>query len=199
MSDSAFKVHAMELGPMENFVYLIEDIASRRCAVVDPAWEVDQIVARANQHDLNITDILLTHSHHDHINGIEGLLNHANAEVHLLKPEYEFWQHELDKPSLHHGGDELELGATTIKILHTPGHTPGGMSLCAEERGVLFSGDTLFAESVGRTDFPGGSQAILIQSIRDKLFVLPDQTRVYPGHGPSTTIGHEKLHNPYAS
>ena len=104
MSESGFKVHAMELGPMENFVYLIEDTASRRCAVVDPAWEVSQIVARANQHNLNITDILLTHSHNDHINGIEELLNHANAEVHLLKPEYEFWAHELDKPSLHHGG-----------------------------------------------------------------------------------------------
>ena len=125
MSDPGFKVHAMELGPMENFVYLVEDTASRRCAVVDPAWEVDEIVKRAAELDLNVTDILLTHSHHDHINGIEGLLNHANAEVHLLKPEYEFWQHELDKPSLHHGGDDLQLGDTTIKMLHTPGHTPG--------------------------------------------------------------------------
>ena len=104
MSDSGFKVHAMELGPMENFVYLVEDIASRRCAVVDPAWEVDQIVQLAAQLGLRITDILLTHSHHDHINGIEELLNHASAEVHLLKPEYEFWQHELEKPSLHYGG-----------------------------------------------------------------------------------------------
>jgi len=125
MSDSAFKIHALELGPMENFVYLVEDIASRRCAVVDPAWEVERIVNKARELELRVTDILLTHSHHDHINGIEELLNHASAEVHLLKPEYEFWQHELEKPSLHHGGDELELGTTRIKILHTPGHTPG--------------------------------------------------------------------------
>src|SRR5210317_2558110 len=125
MSDSEFKVHAMELGPMANFVYLIEDVASRRCAIVDPAWEVDAIIRQAAELELNITDILLTHSHHDHINGIEGILNHANAEVHLLKPEYEFWQHELEKPSLHHGGDEIDLGTTAIRILHTPGHTPG--------------------------------------------------------------------------
>ena len=105
MSDSAFRVHALELGPMENFVYLVEDIASRRCAVVDPAWEVGRIVSRAQELDLRVTDILLTHSHHDHINGIEELLNHASAEVHLLKPEYEFWRHELDKPRLHHGGE----------------------------------------------------------------------------------------------
>ena len=112
MSETSFKVHALELGPMENFVYLVEDVATRRCAVVDPAWDVDAIVDSAARLQLNITDILLTHSHHDHINGIEGVLNHANAEVHLLKPEYEFWQHELDKPSLHHGGDELKLGET---------------------------------------------------------------------------------------
>ena len=106
MSETGFKIHAMELGPMENFVYLVEDINTRRTAVVDPAWDVDTIIDTANKQELNITDILLTHSHHDHINGIEAVLNHANAEVHLLKPEYEFWQHELDKPSLHHGGDE---------------------------------------------------------------------------------------------
>ena len=90
MSDCGFKVHAMELGPMENFVYLVEDTASRRCAVVDPAWEVDEIINRAAQLDLKITDILLTHSHNDHIKGSIGLLKHASAEVHLLKPEYEF-------------------------------------------------------------------------------------------------------------
>ena len=91
MSESAFRVHALELGPMENFVYLIEDIASRRCAVVDPAWQVDQILATANQYDLNITDILLTHSHHDHINAIDNILLDFDAELHLTHAEAEFW------------------------------------------------------------------------------------------------------------
>ncbi len=180
MSDPAFIVHAMELGPMENFVYLIEDVASRRCAVVDPAWEVGQIVARASQHNLDITDILLTHSHHDHINGIEGLLNQANAEVHLLKPEYEFWQHELDKPSLHHGGDELTLGETTIKILHTPGHTPG--SACYQLGNEIITGDTLFVFGCGRCDLSGGNPEDMFVTLKNMKERLPQDMLIHPGH-----------------
>lgn len=180
MSTSGFKVHAMELGPMENFVYLVEDIASRRCAVVDPAWEVDQIIRKASDLDLKITDILLTHSHNDHINGIEGVLDHADAEVHLLKPEYEFWQHELDKPSLHHGGDELDLGETTIKMLHSPGHTPG--SACYQVGNEIITGDTLFVFGCGRCDMSGGSPEQMFNTLNAMKEQLPQDMLIHPGH-----------------
>ncbi|MFT5226829.1 MAG: hydroxyacylglutathione hydrolase, partial [Polaribacter sp.] len=142
MSDSGFKIHALELGPMLNFVYLIEDIATRRTAVVDPAWDTPAIITEAQKLDLKITDILLTHSHHDHINGIEGILEHSHAEIHLLKPEFEFWDSDISKPCLHHGGDEITLGESQIKVLHTPGHTPG--SACYQLGNEIITGDTLF-------------------------------------------------------
>ncbi len=199
MSASGFKVHAMELGPMENFVYLVEDIASRRCAVVDPAWEVDKIIGKARELDLKITDILLTHSHHDHINGIEGVLNHANAEVHLLKPEYEFWQHELDKPSLHHGGDELNLGKTTIKMLHTPGHTPG--SVCYQLGNEVITGDTLFVFGCGRCDLSGGSPEQMFETLKTMKDRLPKDMVIHPGHNYSvkktSTLGEQVDGNPF--
>jgi len=131
------RIHALELGPMENFIYLIEDIETGQAAVVDPAWDVNAIIEKAQSLDLKINDILLTHSHHDHINGIEELLNHAEARVHLLKPEYEFWSHELDKPELHHGGDSFKLGSTEISMLHTPGHTPGSVCYQIENELII--------------------------------------------------------------
>lgn len=184
---------------MENFVYLVEDSVTRRCAVVDPAWEVDAIVEQAVKLDLKITDILLTHSHHDHINGIEGLLNHCSAEVHLLKPEYEFWQHELDRPSLHHGGDELKLGETTIKMLHTPGHTPG--SACYQLGNEIITGDTLFVFGCGRCDLSGGSPEDMFSTLKNMKERLPQDMLIHPGHNYSVkqtcTLGEQVDGNPF--
>ena len=120
-----YTIHALELGQMANFIYLIHDRASNRAAVVDPAWDVPGIIALSERHGFNITDILLTHSHFDHINGVEALLNHSDAQLHLLKAEAAFWSRHLDRPTLHQGGDRIQLGETDIEILHTPGHTPG--------------------------------------------------------------------------
>lgn len=199
MPESGFKIHAMELGPMENFVYLIEDLGSRRTAVVDPAWDVDTIIETANKLGLNITDILLTHSHHDHINGIEGILNHTSAEVHLLKPEYEFWQHELDKPSLHHGGDEISLGDSTIKMLHTPGHTPG--SVCYQIGNDIITGDTLFVFGCGRCDLSGGNPEHMYQTLKNMKERLPEDMLIHPGHNYSvtktSTLGEQYEGNPF--
>ncbi len=199
MSESSFKIHAMELGPMENFVYLVEDIASRRCALVDPAWEVERIIQKSRELELKITDILLTHSHHDHINGIEGVLEHASAEVHLLKPEYEFWQHELDQPSLHHGGDELRLGDTTITMLHTPGHTPG--SACYQLGNEIITGDTLFVFGCGRCDLKGGSPEDMFVTLKNMKQRLPQDMLIHPGHNysvkPTSTLGEEIEGNPF--
>jgi len=199
MTDSTFRVHALELGPMENFVYIVEDLASRRAAVVDPAWEVERIVARAAELDVRITDILLTHSHHDHINGIEGLLEHAQAEVHLLKPEYEFWRHELDKPSLHHGGDELMLGDTGIQILHTPGHTPG--SACYRLGNEVVTGDTLFVFGCGRCDLSGGNPEHMFETLKNMKQRLPADMLIHPGHNysvkPTCTLAEQIEGNPF--
>lgn len=180
MSDAPFTIHAMELGPMENFIYLVEDKATKKTAVVDPAWDVPEIIAKAKDLGLDITDILLTHSHHDHINGIEGILNHANAKIHLLKPELEFWQAQLDKPRLHQGGDEIRVGDTSISILHTPGHTPG--SACYQVGNELITGDTLFVFGCGRCDLAGGDPEQMFNTLRDMKTNLPSEMLIHPGH-----------------
>lgn len=185
MSATTTKIHALELGPMENFVYLIEDTDTKQAAVVDPAWEVDSIIEKAQHLELNITDILLTHSHHDHINGIEGILEHAEARVHLLKPEYEFWTHELNKPELHHGGDRISIGKTEIKLLHTPGHTPG--SCCYQTGNELITGDTLFVYGCGRCDMHGGDPAQMFNTLRDMKKNLDPNMCIHPGHNYSIT------------
>ncbi|HDN69228.1 MAG TPA: MBL fold metallo-hydrolase, partial [Gammaproteobacteria bacterium] len=149
-SSEPFSIHALELGPMENFIYLIHDHASGRAAVVDPAWDVPEVLALADSRGMRITDILLTHSHHDHINGISEVLEKNDAQLHLMKSEAQFWGNQMDLPTLHHGGDVIALGDTAIKALHTPGHTPG--SACYHIGNELITGDTLFVFGCGRCD-----------------------------------------------
>jgi glyoxylase-like metal-dependent hydrolase (beta-lactamase superfamily II) len=180
MSQAKFQIHALELGPMENFIYLIEDSSSHQAAVVDPAWDVDAIIQKASELEINVTDILLTHSHHDHINGIEGLLNHTPARIHLLKPEYEFWSHALEKPELHHGGDRFSIGDTEIQVLHTPGHTPG--SACYQIDNELITGDTLFVYGCGRCDLHGGDPQQMFNTLKDMKQRLDDNMVIHPGH-----------------
>lgn len=200
MSQSApFAIHARELGPMENFVYLIEDQASGRAAVVDPAWDVPDILALARAHGVRITDILLTHSHHDHINGIEGVLKAYDAQLHLLKAEARFWGSYLDLPTLHHGGDVITLGDTEIELLHTPGHTPG--SACYRIADQLITGDTLFVFGCGRCDLRGGDPEQMFHTLRDMRQRLPDSTVILPGHNyaaqPNSTLAEQKDGNPF--
>lgn len=200
MSQSApFAIHARELGPMENFVYLIEDKASGRAAVVDPAWDVPEILALARDHGVRITDILLTHSHHDHINGIEGVLKAYDAQLHLLKAEARFWGSYLDLPTLHHGGDVITLGGTAIEVLHTPGHTPG--SACYRVADQLITGDTLFVFGCGRCDLRGGDPEQMFHTLRDMRQRLADSTVILPGHNyavqPSSTLAEQKDGNPF--
>lgn len=175
-----YSVHALELGPMENFVYLIEDHASGRAAVVDPAWEMERVLELARQKGVRITDILLTHSHHDHINGIETVLAAQDARLHLLKPEAQFWGQHLDLPTLHHGGDVIELGETRIQALHTPGHTPG--SACYHLQGDLITGDTMFVYGCGRCDLRGGDPEQMFDTLRRLRTELPGDTVIHPGH-----------------
>ena len=198
-SEPSFIIEAMELGPMENFIYLIQDKSSGRIAVVDPAWEAETILAQVKRRNLRITDILLTHSHHDHVNAINDVLNSYDAEVHLLKAEAEFWGRYTHSPSLHHGGDVLYLGQTEIKILHTPGHTPG--SACYHVGDNLIAGDTLFVFGCGRCDLAGGDPEKMFTTLKDLKTRLPAHTVLYPGHNYSvqetSTIGEEIEGNPF--
>lgn len=194
-----YTIEALELGPMENFVYLITDQASGRAAVVDPAWDVDQIITLARKNNVQITDILLTHSHHDHINGIETVLDKQDAQLHLLKAEAQFWGHQPATPTLHHGGDCIQLGETEIKVMHTPGHTPG--SACYRIGDSVITGDTLFVFGCGRCDLRGGDPEQMFQTLQKMHELLPKSTVIYPGHNyaeQSTCTLQEQLHgNPF--
>jgi glyoxylase-like metal-dependent hydrolase (beta-lactamase superfamily II) len=175
-----FAIQSLELGPMENFVYFIHDLSSNRAAVVDPAWDVPQLVKLAKKQNIEITDVLLTHSHYDHINGLNELLETYDAEIHLLKSEAQFWDHDLEKPTIHYGGDRLEIGKTSIEILHTPGHTPG--SACYHLDGNLITGDTLFLFGCGRCDFNGGNPEQMYNSLKKLGSELNPETIIHPGH-----------------
>lgn len=199
MSHSPFAIHALALGPWQNVIYLLEDRATRRTAVVDPAWDVPAIRAHAAQLGLQISDILLTHSHHDHINGLDELLAATDAHVHLLTAEAEFWQKPLIRPSLHHGGDWITLGKTDIQVLHTPGHTPG--SACYRLGEHVLTGDTIFVYGCGRCDLKGGDPAQLYHTLQRLQHELPPSSVLHPGHDygitPTATLQQQIDGNPF--
>lgn len=198
-STTKYSIEALELGPMDNFIYLLVDEMTKTAAVVDPAWDVSSIIGRAKQLGVTITDALLTHSHHDHINGLEQLLSHYDAQVHLLKSEATFWGADLVKPSLHHGGDHLKLGNTEIEILHTPGHTPG--SACYRVGDDIITGDTLFVFGCGRCDLRGGDPEQMHTTLKRFRDELPASIVIHPGHHyavqKTSTLGEEIEGNPF--
>ena len=200
----------LELGPMQNYVYLLGDPATHEAAVVDAAWDVDTIVRTAEADGFKITKNLVTHFHPDHLGGdlmghqIIGaaeLLARVPAKVHIHKAELPF-VHRLTGLSSSDivpvdAGDETQVGGLTIKFLHTPGHTPG--SQCFLVGNALVSGDTLFIGSCGRVDLPGSNPEDMYRSLTQVLGGLPDETLLYPGHNyadrPRSTIGDEKRTN----
>ena len=198
-----------ELGPMQNYVYLIGSSETRKVAVVDAAWQIDTILRIAAEDDVEITHALVTHTHPDHVGGrfsgidIEGvteLLDKCKAKVVVQKSEAEFLKglspSDLIKAE---SGDKIDVGGREIQLLHTPGHTPGSQCFLVDDR--IVSGDTLFIGACGRVDLPGGNAEQLYYSLTQKLMALPDDTILFPGHNYSdraaSTLGEEKQSNPY--
>jgi len=199
MTDKKTRIHALELGPMENFIYVIEDTATGQAAVVDPAWDADAIKQLLRQNNLTLTDILLTHSHHDHINAVDAMLDDNDAQIHLTHDEMTFWGNRHIRPALHHGGDVLKLGDTEIGVMHTPGHTPG--SACYRIGDEVITGDTLFVFGCGRCDLAGGDPEQMYKTLGKMKDELPASSIIRPGHNyavtPSCTMEDELAGNPF--
>lgn len=199
------------VGPVQTNCYFLFDEETKECVVVDPGDDSEQILAYVQKKELKVRAILLTHGHFDHIQAVTDLKKVTEATVYASRAEkmiMESTTHNLSSVMSApctisadvylEDGQELELLGQTVRCILTPGHTIGGMCFYFPKAGILFSGDTLFQESVGRTDFPTGSMSQIIHSIREKLLILPPAVRVYPGHGMMTSIGEEKMYNPYA-
>lgn len=196
--------------------YVLIDPATNECAIVDPgmsnAKESEALKNFVDKHDLKVTHIINTHLHIDHLIGdkeakelfkvpIYGhkgdaeLGNRVKEQAYLFGIEENLESVSIDKPL--EDGDTLKIGESSLEVLYVPGHSPGSIALYDKEGHFVIVGDVLFQNSIGRTDLPGGNHAQLIKSIKDKLMQLPDDTTVFPGHGPETTIGYERRNNPF--
>lgn len=202
-------LHAFVTGPLETNTYLVADRGTSEALVIDPGGEPDEILAFLKKERLRLRQVVNTHGHFDHISGNRALISATGASLLV---------HEADVPMLTDAAtharlfmmsaensprpdvvladrEELKIGSVVLRVVHTPGHSPGSVTLLG--RGVAFCGDLVFFGSVGRTDLPGGSERVLLDSIRNHILTLPDETVLYPGHGPETTVGLEKRQNPF--
>lgn len=216
-SQPSCRIESFTLGPFETNCYLVYPTGDGagpggECWVVDAGFDPDAMIDRICELGLRPSKLILTHAHADHIAGVNQVLA-AFTWCRLLIHEAE--REWLSDPALNlslaygmpittrppdqllHHGNMLELAGVSWKVLHTPGHSPGGISLYAEALGAALVGDALFAGSIGRTDFPGSDFETLARAIRAHLYTLPERTRIYPGHGPESTIGRERLSNPF--
>ena len=195
-------VERLVVGPFQENCYVIGDEESGTGALIDPGDEATRIALAVEQTGLGIAQIIVTHAHIDHVRAIAPLIDEYSCPV-LMHQEAEammmgFRFGKVPSVDRYIGDDEvLEVGNIRLHSLYTPGHAPGHLAFYVEEEGIVFSGDALFAGSIGRTDLPGGSMDLLMRSISEKLLTLPDETRVLSGHGPETTIGNERMHNPF--
>jgi hydroxyacylglutathione hydrolase len=201
----------LPVGALQCNCSVFGDEQSREAIVIDPGDNIDQILAILAKHALKVKAIVITHAHIDHIGGAAKLKAATGAPVHMNASDQELYDtlemqagwlgmKTPEKTSIDteaRDGDTLRLGVAVFHVLHTPGHTQGSISLWIPAENKLIAGDTLFRDSIGRTDLPGGDGRQILRSIRDKLLILPDDAAVVPGHGESTTIGRERERNPF--
>ena len=209
MTYSKLRVERLVVGPLMTNCYIVWDESAGQGVIIDPGEDAQMILSRIKDKSVEIDRILVTHCHFDHIAAAAPLLREIDAEFLAHKGDLFFvengkdtarrWGFEIEQPPRPdrylEEGDTISVGNLTLKVLYTPGHSPGGVSFLHE--GMVFAGDCLFQRSIGRTDFCKGSFEVLEKTIRARLYTLPDDTIVYTGHGPTTTIGEEKRHNPF--
>ncbi len=208
----SFKIGRLVLGMVSTNCYFIYRENKREAIVFDPGDQGDKIYSILKGNNITIKAIALTHGHFDHIMGVKELKTLANCKVYAFEEEKDLLEnahlncsdqvgrsYTLSADIYLKNLEVFNLCGFQVQAIHTPGHTRGSMCYYFKEEGLLISGDTLFQASVGRTDLPTGSQKALLHSVRDKLFALDENVKVYPGHGDETTIGYEKKYNPYCS
>ncbi len=204
-----YTILSLEVGPLGTNCYIVACAKTKKAAIIDPGGNGPDILKTLENKGWQAEAIINTHGHWDHIMANSFLKEHTGAELLIHKEDASFLKEGSRSGAFLFGGDgnggspdrllkdgdEIKIGELILKVLHTPGHSPGGIALLMGDE--LFSGDTLFQHSIGRTDLYGGSYEEIIKSIKEKLLVLADETRVYPGHGPDTSIGEERKLNPY--
>lgn len=205
VNNDEYRVLLFEIGDFQMNCYLIYDIASSKGLLIDPGYYDKAIMDYIEKEGLKDMNILNTHGHYDHIGGNAAfgypVLIHELDRDYLNDPakSLSFFAEDHAKKitpaRLLKDGDKIEIGKMSLEVIHTPGHTPGGISVRFGD--IIFTGDTLFFEGIGRTDLPGGNYDAIVRSIREKLFTLPETLKAFPGHGPETTIGHEKNNNTF--
>lgn len=205
------KIENFVLGPVGTNCYIVSNEETKECFIVDMAACPPELVSHIKHTGVKVKAVLLTHGHFDHIMGLERFLEAFPVPVYACAAEKELLENAqlnssagmLGQPYTFHDalyvkdGDLLEIAGIRVQVIQTPGHTIGGCCYYIAEENVLFSGDTLFRASVGRTDLPTGSMGALVRSVTEKILILPDETRVYPGHMEETTVGYEKQYNPF--
>ncbi len=201
----------LTVGLLEVNCYILGDEESKEAVVIDPGGDEEKILEALKRAELNLKYIIDTHGHFDHVDANQPLKEATGAKIAIHEADAQMLSQPSEEAMFFTGyrlhlsqadlllkeDDLLSFGPYRLKVLHTPGHTPGGISLVLEGHPAVYVGDLLFAGSIGRTDFPGGSFDNLIQAVRTKIFSLGDQYSVYPGHGPVTTVGQERKYNPF--